>query len=147
MNNKQDNRTHVEDVKELDKVLLPSGDFVLISLRENESDEWVSFTLFDHLPLDLCHGSAIETSVSGPLGVRSAGYYSRSQISNRIEDKLVEFFQLPSIQSRVERFAHFTAILPKLDVVLIVGHSVLDESWKRSAVRLRRTEEKVPESW
>ena len=126
VNATQNNQMYVEDVKKLHKVLLPSGDSVPISPREDESEEWVPFTLFGNLPLDLPYGSAIETSVSGPLGVRGAGCYSLSQISNRIEDKLVEFFQLPSLQSPVERLAYFPAILPKLDIVLIVGHRVLD---------------------
>ena len=51
------------------KVLLPGYDFVLIALGAEKSGDRIPFALLDDLPLDLCHGSAIETSVSGSLGV------------------------------------------------------------------------------
>ena len=47
-------------MKESDKVLLPNGNFVLISLRENESEGCIPFTPLDDLPLDLRHGPAIK---------------------------------------------------------------------------------------
>ena len=59
------NQTHVEDVKDPDKVLPPSRNLVLIGFREEETGDYCSFPLLDHLPLDLCHGSTIEASVSG----------------------------------------------------------------------------------
>ena len=54
---------HVEDVKDPDKVLLPSDNLVLISLREDESGDCVPFALLDDLPLDLRHSSVIKPPV------------------------------------------------------------------------------------
>ena len=51
--------THVKYVKDSDKVLLPSGNLVLVTLRENESGDRPPFTLLGDLPLDLGHGSGI----------------------------------------------------------------------------------------
>jgi hypothetical protein len=59
------NRTHVEDVKDPDEVLIPSRDLVPIVLREDEPKEGIPFALLSDLPFDLCHGSAIETSSVG----------------------------------------------------------------------------------
>src|SRR5258708_18195933 len=64
------NRTYDEDLKDPGKMLIPSRYVVLIALREDESDQCVPFALFDDLPLDLRHGSAIKTPISGSLGLR-----------------------------------------------------------------------------
>ena len=50
-------QTYVEDVKDPEKVLLPSGDFVFIALRKYELDHCVPFTLLDDPHSDLHHGS------------------------------------------------------------------------------------------
>ena len=65
--------THIEDVKDPNKVILPSGDLVLIDLRMEHSGEHIPFFLLNDLPLDLGHGSGIETRVSESLGARVAG--------------------------------------------------------------------------
>jgi hypothetical protein len=67
------NRTHVEDVKDPDKVLLPSSNLLLITLRENKPDDSIPFTLLDDVPLDPRQGSASEISVSGSLPERMTG--------------------------------------------------------------------------
>jgi hypothetical protein len=51
-------------MKEPDKVLLPSSNFILVVLREDESEDCILFALLADLPLHLSHGSAIDTSVS-----------------------------------------------------------------------------------
>ena len=63
------NRTHIKDVEKPDKVLLPSSDLVLITLRKGESGHCIPFAPLNGLPLHLGHGPAIETSVSGSLRV------------------------------------------------------------------------------
>ena len=60
-------------MKDPEKVLLPSGNLVLIALGEDESGDHISFTLFVDLLLDLSQGSAIEISVSRSLGVHITG--------------------------------------------------------------------------
>lgn len=77
-------------MKDPDKVLLPSSNLVLIALREDESGGCISFTLLDDLRLYLGHSSAIETLESRLPGVRITRSGSHSQISNRIENGLVE---------------------------------------------------------
>ena len=67
------NQTHIEDVKDPDKVLPPSGNLVLVAFREDESGDYIPFALLDHLPLDPCHRPAIEASVSGSLCVCISG--------------------------------------------------------------------------
>jgi hypothetical protein len=67
---KRTDRTYVEDVKDPDKVLLPSCDLVLIAFGKDESIDRAPFTLLDHLPLHLGQCSAIKLSVSGLLWVR-----------------------------------------------------------------------------
>ena len=52
--------THVEDVKDPDKVLLPSRDLVLIDFGEHEPVDRTPFTLLDDLPLDLGQSSVVE---------------------------------------------------------------------------------------
>jgi hypothetical protein len=52
-------RTHIEDVKDPDKFLIPSNNLVLIALREEESEECASFAVLIDLPLHLGHGSTI----------------------------------------------------------------------------------------
>jgi hypothetical protein len=124
-------------VKDPKKFLLPSSYLVLIALREDKSEDYVSFALLAHVPLHLDHGSAVGTLVSGLVARRPHRWSdSRSQISDRIEGGLVEFVQLFPLQSPMEHFAHITAIPPKVDVILIVGHCVLDSG--ESAVHLRR---------
>jgi hypothetical protein len=78
-------RTHVEDLKDPDQVLLPSRNFVLIVLGEEESEDRIPFTPLDDLPLHLCQGSAIETSVSGSLGARIATHAFRVPIASRTD--------------------------------------------------------------
>ena len=72
MSNKAD-RTYVENVKDPDKVIPPSGNHVLIDLRVKGPGDYVPLTLFDDLPLDLGHGSAILASISRSLGVGIIG--------------------------------------------------------------------------
>jgi hypothetical protein len=52
-------RTHIEDVKDPDKFLIPTNNLVLIALREDESKKCASFAVLIDLPLHLGHGSAI----------------------------------------------------------------------------------------
>jgi hypothetical protein len=122
-------------VEDPDEVLLPSRDLVLVALREDESEHCIPFTLFGDLPLDPRQGSAIEIPVNRSLRV----YYwcgLQGQISNRIEDGLVESIYPSSLQSLVEYLAYVTASPPKVDVILIVGHRVLER--RESEVHLRR---------
>ena len=63
------NRTHVEDLKDLDKVLFPSRDLVLVILGEDESEDRVPFAPLGDPPLDLGQGPTSERSVSRSLGV------------------------------------------------------------------------------
>ena len=109
------NRTHVEDVKHPEKVLLPSGNLVLVSLREDKSGECVSFASLDHLPLNLGYGSAIETSARNARCQSG----SRSQTPNRFEDGLIEVIQILPFQSSVECLAYSSTIPPELDVILV----------------------------
>ena len=62
-------RTYVEDMKDPNKVLPPSCNLVLITFREYESEEHVPFALLNDVPLNLRHGSAIGTLVSGGSAV------------------------------------------------------------------------------
>src|SRR5258708_3697790 len=45
MTNETD-RTHIEDMKDPDKVLLPSSNLLLVALREDKSKHCIPFTLF-----------------------------------------------------------------------------------------------------
>ena len=124
------NRTYVKDVKYPDEILLPTGNFVLITLGEGEPIERLPFTLFDDLPLDLGQSSAIENENENigkwiTFGARW-GSGSRSQLSNRVEYGLVDLIQLSSPQLPVEYLAYIAASPPKVDVILIVGHRILD---------------------
>jgi hypothetical protein len=72
VNAQKTERTYIEDVKDPDKILLPSRNLVFIALREDEPDYCTPFTMLRDLPLDPRQGSAIQTLVNGLLGVRSA---------------------------------------------------------------------------
>jgi hypothetical protein len=63
-NVQQINRTHVEDMKNPDKILLPRGELVLVALREDESINRIPFTLLDHLSMDPGHRSAVVLAVN-----------------------------------------------------------------------------------
>jgi hypothetical protein len=84
-------RTHIEDLKDPHKVLLPTTNLILVVLGEDESKYCTPFTPLDDLLLHLYQGSAIETSVSRSLGVHITGFDSRIQVPNCIEDGLVDF--------------------------------------------------------
>ena len=65
-NSRMPNRTdwtHVEEVKDPVKILLPSANLVLIALCKDQSGDSTPFTLLDDLLPDFIHGSAIEISV------------------------------------------------------------------------------------
>jgi hypothetical protein len=84
-------RTYIEDLKDPHKVLLPTRDLILVVLGEDESEDCTPLTPLDDLPLHLYQGSAIETSVSGSLGVPITGFGSRIQVPDCIKDGLVDF--------------------------------------------------------
>ena len=56
--------THVKDVKNPDKVLLPSRNLLLVALREDEPGHGIPFALLDDFLLDHGQSPAIERSVS-----------------------------------------------------------------------------------
>ena len=78
-------RPHVEDMKNPDKILLPSRNLVLIALGEDESVDRVPFPSLAHLPLDRGHGTVIETSVSeSPSGcITGLAHVVSSPIASR----------------------------------------------------------------
>ena len=81
-------RTHVEDVKDSNKVLLPSRNFVFVTLRMDESGNRIPFTLLDDLPLDLGHGAAIGISVSSSISLSAQAGFAhvvRSPIASRTD--------------------------------------------------------------
>ena len=65
--------TNVEDLKDPDEVLLPSGDLVLIVLCKDETEDRPPFTPLGDPPLNLGQGPTIEISVSGSLDACIAG--------------------------------------------------------------------------
>jgi hypothetical protein len=54
-------QTHVEDVKDPEKFLIPSKNLVLITLREDEPEDYAPFAPFINLPLHLAQRSAIDS--------------------------------------------------------------------------------------
>ena len=78
-------QTHVEDAKDPSKVLLPTGNLVLVTLCEDESGNHMPFAMPDDLPMDPCHHSAIETPVSGSSDVCTVGlaHLVRSPIASK----------------------------------------------------------------
>ena len=79
--------THVEDVKDPDKVLLPSRDLLLVALREYESGHYTALALLDDFFLDPGQSSEIEMSVSRSLAVRTTDltHEVRSPIASRMD--------------------------------------------------------------
>ena len=135
------NQTHVEDVKDPDEILPPSRNLVFIALRMDESGGCVPFPLLDNLPLDLGQGSAIENT-SKRITQRAHHWSgSHSQTSHRIQDRVVELIQSSPFQSPVESLAYVSASPSKVDIILIVGNSVLVR--RESEVRLRREQEET----
>ena len=119
--------------------MLPSCNLVFIILRVDEPDNHIPFILLVNLPLDLGQGSAVE-DISKWTAQRDNWWAgSRSQTTNCIEEWLVELIQSSPFQSLVECLAHISASPPKVDVVPIVGHRVLDR--RESDVLLRREQE------
>jgi hypothetical protein len=62
---------------------------------------------------------------------------SRSQISNRIEDGLIKFVRSLPLQPPVEYLTHIPAIPPQINVILVVGHGVLDGCESKASQRSR----------
>ena len=60
-------------MKDPDKVLFPSGNLVLITLRVDESEDGFPFTLLDDISMDLGQGSAIKSPINASSSVRVAG--------------------------------------------------------------------------
>ena len=79
------NLTHGEDLKDPDKILLPSRNLVLIGLREDESENRVPFGLLDNLPLDLGDGSVIKVSKSLEVCVLGPAHPVKSPIASRTD--------------------------------------------------------------
>ena len=65
--------THMKDLKDPGEVPVPTRDRIFVRLRMQTTRDRMPFTLFDDLLLDLGHRPAIETLVSGPLGVVHIG--------------------------------------------------------------------------
>ena len=121
-------------MKDPDEVLVPCSDLILVVLRENEPEDCVPFALLADLPLHIGDGSGIDKWIAQRHLRLSSG--SRSQIPNRIQDGLVELVQLFPLQPSMEYLTHVTAIPPKVDIIPVVGHCVLNRY--QSAVRLSR---------
>ena len=132
-------------MKNPDKVLIPARNLILISLRENEPDHCFSFTLLIHILLNLDHGSATVVVSKWIICSPYPSSGSRSKVSNRVKDRLVEFIQSFPLQSPVEYLTYVPAIPSKVNVILVVGHSILEG--RELAVRLRRVRVNLPESW
>ena len=81
------NRTHVEDVKDSDEVLLPGSDLLPVTLREDQSEHYIPFSLLDNLPLNPRQHSAIQALVSKSIAARITGpaHKVRSPIASRMD--------------------------------------------------------------
>ena len=77
-------------MKNPEKVLLPSSNPVLVGFGEGESVERVPFSLLNGLPLDFCQSSTIGINCKWITLRAHCRSDSRSQLSNRIEDRLIE---------------------------------------------------------
>ena len=132
------NRTYVKNMEDPNKILLPSGNLVLIALRMDGSRYLVPLTLLDDLPLDLSHRSTIENIGKRVTWCVDCWPGSRSQISNRVEDGLVESVQSFPFQSPEQDLRYVNASSPRLDVILMVGYRVLDRRVKHPPSRSRR---------
>jgi hypothetical protein len=64
------NRTHIEDLKDPNEILLPTRNLVLVVLGEDESEHSTPFTPLADLLLHFYQGPVIEVSVKGSLGAR-----------------------------------------------------------------------------
>lgn len=114
-------------MKDPGKVLLPNGDLVFITVREEESGDCIPSPLLGDPPLNAGHSSVIEASVGEGIARRARGWSdSLGQISNRIDNGLVQFIQLSPLQSPVEYLAYVSTSPPELDVILIVRRCVLN---------------------
>ena len=76
------NRTHVEHVKDPDKVLFPSGNLVPVALREDESEHCTPFTLLNDLDMNLCYGSATWVSESFAVPISDPAHVVRFPIAS-----------------------------------------------------------------
>jgi len=52
-------RTHIEDLKDLNKIQLAGGDLFLVGLCTEISRNRVSLSLLDNIPFDLRHSSGV----------------------------------------------------------------------------------------
>ena len=117
--------THIEDMKDLEKVTPPSNNLVLVALRVESPGGYVPLALLDDIPLDLGHCPAMKTSASGSLGMRICRFGSRSQLFNCTYYGLAECIQLGPFQSPVKSLTDLTASPSEVDVILINSHRVL----------------------
>jgi hypothetical protein len=108
-------------MKNPDKILVPGSDHILVTLREDEPENYIPFPLLIHLPLHLGHGSAIHSIGEWTARHPHRRSGSRSQIPNCIEDGLGELVQMLPDQPPVKHLAHIPAIPPKVNIVLIVS--------------------------
>ena len=82
--------THVEDMKNSDKILFPTCNLILVAFGEDESVDCTPFSLLGDLPLHLVHGPAVGAWGKYTARRKDCRPGSRSQLSNCIEDRLVE---------------------------------------------------------
>ena len=117
-----------------DEVLFPSRDLVLVALSKDESQHCIPFTALDDLLLYLRHGSAIKTLASGLLTVSCRYSGLPGEISDCIQDSPGESIRLPPLQPPVEYLAYIAAGPPKVDVILVIGHRVLERDVSRKLI-------------
>ena len=79
--------THVKDMKDPDKVLLPSRNLLLVAPREDKSGHSIPLALSDDLLLYPGQSSAIETLVSRSLAgpIASVAHEVSSPIASRMD--------------------------------------------------------------
>ena len=92
-------------------MISPCGNLVLIGLCVESSGNHVPLALLDDIPLNLGHGSAVGTSVSGPFGARICQYGSPSQLPDRTYDGLAECIKWCTLQSTVKSLTHLAPCL------------------------------------
>lgn len=93
-----------------------------------EPGNGVALTVFGDLSLDL-RNSSTTSSVGKPPPVRAAGstLNLRRQLTYRLARGPTEVAESLPTHSPIERSAYIDAGQPKVDIILIAGHRILDK--------------------
>ena len=123
--------THVEYLEEPIQVRFPRRNHVFVTLGVNKSNKPVPFASFDDPLLDFFNSPAIASTVNGRAGDVYRWLNLRCKLIYCVACRLAEIIQFLPAHSPFKGCAYIGAGRTEIDILLIVGHRILEMSEPR----------------